>query len=341
MRTDIFLVYHRMQGKEMIILMTIRGEHGIFSAIIMKATKQIVSRPAAFTLIELLVVIAVIAILAALLLPAVARAKAKAIEVYCRNNCKELTIATFLYCNDNSDVYPVCAAGSDFGFDPGDWIYWRTNPPVMLSNGVTAATLPLSPVIQEMGSRSNVNILRCPMDVDDAARGIPNDGQIYPFSYQMNCMAAYNGPLPVIVIEELAGCESFGFMSVVDHVENTGSSLFKTSDARNPSLKILCAETVTHLEAWDAPVMDLAGAFGPPSVAEDGRFEPIELPIEGLPVYPPPQPTPNNYLTCRHGSGRNAADQSAGQANVSFGDGHVAMVPWTFATNIAYADASY
>jgi prepilin-type N-terminal cleavage/methylation domain-containing protein/prepilin-type processing-associated H-X9-DG protein len=316
---------------------------GIFTLVIMKAAKQSVSRPLAFTLIELLVVIAIIAILAALLLPALAGARAKAIEVYCRNNCKELTVATFLYCNDNSDVYPVCAAGSDFGFDQADWIYWRTNPPAILSNGLVAATLPLSPVIQEMGSRSNVNILRCPMDVDDAARGIPNEGQVYPYSYQMNCLAAYNGPLPVVVIEqqEYFGCESFGFMSVVDHVGDTGSSLFKGADARNPSLKILCAESVTHLEAWDAPIWDLAGTFGAPNVAEDGRFAAVNLPEMGLPIYPPPQPTPKNYLTCRHGNGRNSADQVAGQANVSFGDGHVAMVPWTFGTNIANVDASY
>jgi prepilin-type N-terminal cleavage/methylation domain-containing protein len=80
------------------------------------------SRGGGFTLVELLVVIGVIAILIALLVPALAKARRQSQWVTCQSNLRQIGVATVLYANDNDEWFPLTMAvtgGGQYRRAPG------------------------------------------------------------------------------------------------------------------------------------------------------------------------------------------------------------------------------
>lgn len=177
-----------------------------------------------FTLVELLVVIGIIALLIAILLPALRKAKDSAARASCLSNLRQLGIAFRMYTEDNKNKWPAGASFQrqgqppsnvggriwtpNYGPLPEDWVYWQANGD--LKNPVRP--LRDSRLAKYIGAKGGADafrkLLMCPSDEQTdrtiGASGEPSHGRYWPsYTYNFNVDRSYynsNGQRPGIKV---------------------------------------------------------------------------------------------------------------------------------------------
>jgi prepilin-type N-terminal cleavage/methylation domain-containing protein/prepilin-type processing-associated H-X9-DG protein len=233
-------------------------------------------RQPGFTLIELLVVIAIIAILAAMLLPSLSKAKTKAQGIQCMSALKQLQVAWYLYAGDHNDVLvangglgDTAIAMTDSHINNGNWVHGDMSTYPSSTNFLLIQAGALFPYSKSYG------IYKCPADVKKN-----QFGNFTVRSMSMNCwMNPINinsfgagqarvfrrqtdiiSPIPSqcwVTIDESPGTINDGFF-VCDPFGNPSVFVDIPASYHNGACGISFADGHAEIKKWKDPVI-LAG----------------------------------------------------------------------------------
>jgi prepilin-type processing-associated H-X9-DG protein len=275
----------------------------------------------AFTLVELLVVIGVIAVLIALLLPALNRSREQANQVTCLSNLRQIGMAIVLYCQDNDGWFPRAAPYATAGQpeSPQDFIWWQQDAKLYT---VPNRDVFLSPILRYLGFKPDVRsvptitnfnelrqaVLRCPSD-DLWDRPDFTDNGKYYYSYSLNNLMQSLDPT----------IKNDGFYLPIDRTTGTQFQVAgKLVRVRHPAEKILLVDEAE-------------------GTVEDGCFDPTDgkrllaVRHDHTAVAPPDSPAGfvqiNGVWTIWNGKC---------MGNVAFCDGHADYVPRAFVDDPQY-----
>jgi prepilin-type N-terminal cleavage/methylation domain-containing protein/prepilin-type processing-associated H-X9-DG protein len=258
--------------------------------------------PRAFTLVELLVVIGVVGILAALLLPALSRAKSKAKVMVCTSNTRQFALAFLMYANDNSGDLPPLNDGSYTTMKTHDW--WMQ----IISQGGYITPVAITH-----------NVWRCP---------VVKDGDIPPTATFFKCPVEGYGPFVGRGYGTGPnGDRTTGIIRFSWNVDGTRLGSRKLTEIRRPS-QIMCVGDAGVPKAnrfWEyGNAYRAKDEFPGNDYWTDAQIY-TPLPDSGWREYGPAGPVPIG----RAGADKQPACRHNERAVFSLFDGHVEVWPWS------------
>jgi prepilin-type processing-associated H-X9-DG protein len=263
--------------------------------------------------VELLVVIGIIAVLIAILLPALNVARESAARTKCLSNIRQIAIAVVAYCSDNKGTFPALASGRNGAAgNSAEILHWQldnaagvsTTSLTLAQGGHYDALIATQGIGPYLGVKpTNVNMLRCPSDTTYTTRtGFTGEDQSYSFSYSFNW--DFNGESPTDPYYPVS-------TAVIPDLRN------KINQVSDPADKVLVIEEDERtLDDVNCSVVENPVYWG------DGN----RLSMRHDPVYGK-RPDP---MVITYPSATPWIPNANGKGNVGFCDGHAAFEPRSY-----------